>query len=654
MSRRVKIPYRVSGGDTGFLNMDIDTANGVSMPTNVTNGGAAGDSPFYVVSVIGDGVTDETSTIQDAISATSGTNKPIYFKASSSNAQNYIKITSTITFANKFQSIYMDGNTIFLWYGSNNTVAVKIGDTGSNVYSGNEYRINVHNSVAHGATGCTGIQVIGSHHHSLFYLRADYFTGTGAIGVQLHSQSSAGVGLAYNQFFLTNLYNNQCCLNIHEGQAGGFINQNLFHAPNITGASGTSYGVLFDRSVGGYSATQQNTFIAPSFEGCTYAVYFNDCGQSNVFLQCRDEANGSNFFTIYDDGQTPRNNYAQLSYYDGTNTTDGVLITRGASNPQDGTPSAHANIVEKGDHAQPQEWWSGKLSEKAFVTGSTVDSGATGFKANSVSVMGAITQATAGGADAYSTAGRIYIGLDSLTVFSTTVGWYVDCDYFKEFQITADYPSGGIAPYVFVGFLDSSGAWLSSTAGYPSSASNSTAVATEFNGNYGYSVGQIKFRVPDNAVKMRIGLGGSATLGTNPVHLKSVRVRAWQKGGDSPFRPTLKVYAGPTTMHGQFACDASPAAAGSGYSNAGMIVGDNTGVGKGWHCTASGYNARAWVASTQFYLDMLVTNGGNVYVCRTAGTSAGSGGPTGTGTGITDNTVVWDYVSNAIATWGTM
>jgi len=52
----------------------------------------------------------------------------------------------------------------------------------------------------------------------------------------------------------------------------------------------------------------------------------------------------------------------------------------------------------------------------------------------------------------------------------------------------------------------------------------------------------------------------------------------------------------------------------------------------------------AWVATTTYAIGNRVKNGSNVYVCTTAGTSAGSGGPTGTGTGITDNTCVWDFV----------
>ncbi|MBX7496743.1 hypothetical protein K3172_12830 [Qipengyuania sp. 6B39] len=59
----------------------------------------------------------------------------------------------------------------------------------------------------------------------------------------------------------------------------------------------------------------------------------------------------------------------------------------------------------------------------------------------------------------------------------------------------------------------------------------------------------------------------------------------------------------------------------------------------------AGQASTAWAASTAYTAGQYVNNGGNLYVCASGGTSAGSGGPTGTGTGITDGTVSWDYVS---------
>lgn len=56
--------------------------------------------------------------------------------------------------------------------------------------------------------------------------------------------------------------------------------------------------------------------------------------------------------------------------------------------------------------------------------------------------------------------------------------------------------------------------------------------------------------------------------------------------------------------------------------------------------------ATAWQAATAYAQGQAVTNdSGKVYVCTTAGTSAGAGGPTGTGAAITDNTVTWMYAA---------
>lgn len=69
----------------------------------------------------------------------------------------------------------------------------------------------------------------------------------------------------------------------------------------------------------------------------------------------------------------------------------------------------------------------------------------------------------------------------------------------------------------------------------------------------------------------------------------------------------------------------------------------------------------AWAATHAYIVGNYVSNDTapvKVYRCITAGTSAGSGGPTGTGAGITDNTATWEYVGpdlavNSTATGGT-
>ena len=52
----------------------------------------------------------------------------------------------------------------------------------------------------------------------------------------------------------------------------------------------------------------------------------------------------------------------------------------------------------------------------------------------------------------------------------------------------------------------------------------------------------------------------------------------------------------------------------------------------------------AWIASNVTAVGQYCTNGGNTYKCTAAGTTAASGGPTGTGSGIVDGTVTWNYI----------
>ncbi len=68
--------------------------------------------------------------------------------------------------------------------------------------------------------------------------------------------------------------------------------------------------------------------------------------------------------------------------------------------------------------------------------------------------------------------------------------------------------------------------------------------------------------------------------------------------------------------------------------------------GYSWFSALS--TSSAWQASTAVTQYAVRTNGGNLYECTTAGTTAGSGGPTGTGSGITDGTAAWRYINIAL------
>ena len=60
----------------------------------------------------------------------------------------------------------------------------------------------------------------------------------------------------------------------------------------------------------------------------------------------------------------------------------------------------------------------------------------------------------------------------------------------------------------------------------------------------------------------------------------------------------------------------------------------------------------AWASGTTYKVnDQRTNDSGKLYLCTVAGTSAGSGGPTGTGSSITDNTVTWKYIAATNGIW---
>lgn len=57
----------------------------------------------------------------------------------------------------------------------------------------------------------------------------------------------------------------------------------------------------------------------------------------------------------------------------------------------------------------------------------------------------------------------------------------------------------------------------------------------------------------------------------------------------------------------------------------------------------------AWLANHAYtaLTDLVINDSGKIYLCTTSGTSAASGGPTGTTNNITDNTAHWTYIGQS-------
>ena len=65
-----------------------------------------------------------------------------------------------------------------------------------------------------------------------------------------------------------------------------------------------------------------------------------------------------------------------------------------------------------------------------------------------------------------------------------------------------------------------------------------------------------------------------------------------------------------------------------------------------------GHQAAEWATSTAYALGDVKRNSGNVYEAIKAGTSAGSGGPSGEGDEIVDNSVTWKFLRDGGVQWG--
>ena len=148
--------------------------------------------------------------------------------------------------------------------------------------------------------------------------------------------------------------------------------------------------------------------------------------------------------------------------------------------------------------------------------------------------------------------------------------------------------------------------------------------------------------------------------GSGPAVVQSMDIRGFSTHNirgesylNSSGRGAMRVFC-PLDDKGEFPfATAKPDTAGTfGYYARGAII-LNTAATAGqpmnWQCSSAGWLAPAWLGATSYPVaGMLVTNDtGKVYELTTPGTSAASGGPTGTTAtwdGITDGTCKWRYI----------
>ena len=219
---------------------------------------------------------------------------------------------------------------------------------------------------------------------------------------------------------------------------------------------------------------------------------------------------------------------------------------------------------------------------------------------------------------------------------------------------TKQYVDGGGAGGGLGPFLPTTGGSLNGpgnlTVGGTSTLTGAATASSSFNSlgtaTFGTGGAFKQIQIIGGAAQSFInGLGGAMTMQSAP-------------GFNLNFNPLPASVGSPGTavaLNGQLIhnlyANGTPPITGLSFDGARFVASSDSivvapGQAVNWVDIIGNLGALQWQASTAVTINLTRNNGGRVYICRTAGTTAASGGPTGTGTGITDGTAVWDYQSS--------
>ncbi|UPT53062.1 tailspike protein [Synechococcus phage Yong-M3-232] len=436
-----------------------------------------------------------------------------------------------------------------------------------------------------------------------------------------------------------------------------FNNENVFiggrrGCTSAASLLGDAYGTLlmWDESVS-YRGSNNNHWYSACYElgtpaGATYRVpvWMKGVGANNAWHNTRVETcKGPT--AILDGGglNLAHSNEFNISFNNNVPQINGLLQVNDA-----------AGNIYRGPGAKENSWRSPDL--RTLLS--------SGGGANSPYVRGPVfIMDTTNGNPVRSTAivGRVISNANALQLNATAVLAAVDTRRIKTFRITAA-TLAGFAGRPLVICFDGNGARLTGDATdvtwgnepYCKLPGEAVVPTSGFGGGYQLagSDGTVDrvFTVRDEVKTIYVGWNA----GTNNLAIESFEITGYSEpengrdGTDS--RSGLGVF-NPLADDGSVRlASAKPDTAGThGYYARGQKVFSSVVAATatdGWPCSTAGWLAANWVASTAYAVPgQVVINGGNAYKLVTPGTSAGSGGPTGTGTAISDGTCVWDYVS---------
>lgn len=579
-----------------------------SMPDSAENYGATGD-----------GSTDDTTALQNWAN---GGATSLYLGPGT------YRITDTLTIPHGWKELNFGGGEI-VYDGPQDRAAIVFGSTTTDSAGANIIGLRVESATQSDWTDAdyTGVVMYNMRYGDYQLTKVDGFT----TGVDMRAHDA---GFGYNTIRLGHISNNEYGVRLYGSSgAAGFPNENFFLGGRfgIGSAINTSldaYGVVFAAASGGYVSHNNNVFEKCVFElqdGASSSVkripfLFDGAGTRNYAYNLRMEGGRGPIAIL--DGTGVSVNVFHVGQLIGDHAEKRIEQVNGAVNNfiQDMNPLLQ--ILPS--------WHSGPLADQIKA-----------YNSARATPTGDLHLFQTAAVDDNSTGVEVLD--DCVRLNGRGVGTFLDTSARKEFvvQLTSQNDRNGrvvfnaydedmnhlgnSSDYVF-------GSGISTTAGYGGGF---------WTGNDSYK--EVYFSVTDAVKYVRVGL----VKGSNPAEVKSFSITgAAQTGGGG-----IHCFSGldghralPTALG-----DPSVGVLGS-YKAGDLIQNGNAASGNPafYVCTTSGHLAKAWTASTAVSLGELREDSGSVYVCRTAGTT-GSTAPTGTGTGITDGTAVWDYKGSKAA-----
>ena len=618
---------------------DVTTAGGVKLQVLAGLGGTASFEQFGAV---GDGSTDDTAALNAA--GASGITNLV-----GGDGKNY-RTTDTVTFAANQNVDFKTSKITFA--GTRNRAAVIHGASGVK----NTGRLDniwiVGNTLDWSNTSYIGLRVYNLNRGKVHVRRIENFT----IGYECYSLGEGYTNSTHNLIMLLSCKYSLALTS--DGASGlNYVNENVFLGGDMTNDSATSglgscYGVWLRSLNSGYVGHNSNKWFGPCFQpgngspGDERIPFWADgCGGENVILDAR-----------YESGRGPAMR-CDGPVGDGT-SSDAIVI---------GNIFTAANFAASGGAPELRvaETGSARLN---FASKSTLPALADDVvrwtdlpklvKANSASVatiMGGLhfTDGSASPVGFISHSTNIRVLRDAIFLNSTrAIGFFAECSGGDAFSFMVKAKDNFPGRWAIKAF-DANFQHLPYDAGLgPDIIISVDAGVGRYNywsaGNFGgsyYATSdglQANFRVSSRTCYIQC----LAVPGTAPLRLQSLGLRRL-----TPSQKPMHVFANTDLSPTIHYANVLPSLGIMGVYRRGDIAVRDVAVSGGtsyFQCTTSGRLAPAWILSTAYVVGDLVLNDTNkIYECVTAGTSAGAGGPTGTGSAIADNTCVWNYLSPA-------